>query len=116
MTPKRDLNKFLEDQQRFEDMKRQKVNELAEEVHKQQLSQTLRQPYINQKSLQYLEKREVRKNSIARGDSQKRPPRHQTDSKLSTGSMQQPFQPNISTKSRQMSRDRKVEDILYDDA
>ena len=44
---RRNLDQFLEDQKRFEEMKKQKQSERLEEVSKQEMSQTLKAPYMN---------------------------------------------------------------------
>jgi hypothetical protein len=54
---RRNIDKFLEDQKRFEEMKRAKLVERQEEHVKSQISQTLRGPYINEKSKRLLEQR-----------------------------------------------------------
>jgi hypothetical protein len=43
----RDLNKFLEDQKRYDDMKKQKMIERSENFSQSQASQYLRGPYMN---------------------------------------------------------------------
>jgi hypothetical protein len=44
---RRNLEQFLGDQKRFDDMKKQKLVERKEEDIKSQMSQTVRQPYMN---------------------------------------------------------------------
>ena len=59
----RNLDQFLEDQKRYEELKKQKQQERLEENVKSQMSQTLRGPYINDKSKKMLEQRQTRLKS-----------------------------------------------------
>ncbi len=63
---RRNLEKFLEDQKKFEEMKNQKIVERREEQHVSSLSQTLRGPYVNSKSRKILEEKAKRDESIQR--------------------------------------------------
>ena len=59
----RNLDKFLEDQRRFEEMKKQKMLVRQEESMKSQISQTIHGPYMNDKSKRILEQKQMREHS-----------------------------------------------------
>ncbi len=62
------MDRFLEDQKRFEEMKKLKIEERKEEHAKSQMSQTIRGPFVNEKSRKLLEQRQQRVNSQQRAD------------------------------------------------
>ena len=55
---KRDLNKFLEDQKKYLEMKEQKQIERKEKAQIQEQSKLATQPFINEKSKKILEKKQ----------------------------------------------------------
>lgn len=59
----RSIEQFLQDQKRFEELKKQKQSERIEEHVKSQLSQTIRSTYVNDKSRRMLEQKQQRLNS-----------------------------------------------------
>lgn len=146
----RNLDQFLEDQKRYEELKKQKQQERLEENVKSQMSQTLRGPYINEKSKRLLEQRQNRdrvqsiqreeggiidstksknlnsnvlsanknkENTTVNGNtSVTRPSNLQSKTLLNSAQKECSFQPQITKMSKNMVRDKPVQDHLYEEA
>mmetsp|Transcript_21788 Transcript_21788/g.20919 ORF Transcript_21788/g.20919 Transcript_21788/m.20919 type:complete len:119 (+) Transcript_21788:536-892(+) len=64
----RKLDQFLEDQSKYDELKRQKAQERIMETEKAMISQTVKPTYVNQKSVQILDRKTSRMNSEHRQD------------------------------------------------
>ncbi|CDW71596.1 UNKNOWN [Stylonychia lemnae] len=135
----RNLDQFLQDQKRFEELKKQKQQERLEENAKSQMSQTIKSTYVNEKSKRMLEQRQIRQTSQQREepqqfmDSARQQINHRNKengsitrfgstgfgNKLNSSASkanEYSFQPSITKKSQNMQRDRPVQDVLYEEA
>eukprot|EP00347_Sterkiella_histriomuscorum_P024180 403332030 len=130
----RNLDQFLQDQKRYEELKKQKQSERVEENVKSQLSQTIRGPYVNDKSRKMLEQRQSRVNSqqrdgldSTRGALNKNKENTSVtrlsniNSRLNSSASKNTaadysFKPQINKKSHEIQRDRPTQDTLYEEA
>ncbi len=122
----RDLNKFLEDQQRYEEARKEKFNKRKEQELQNEVAIAAPRPVMNAKSKRMLARKESQGDARA---FQKKPepavesrrqqrthiPKPQS-AKKPKSPPKETFKPTISKKAQGITRDRSIQDHLYQQA